>query len=411
MKRLVHLFRNDVRRRVRAPMSVLLMLAIPLLMTWIIGLVFAPKPGQNQLPKIRVLAVNLDEGMGGKFFLGAFDQGEGKKLFQLTLTDEASGRKRMAEGKASALIVIPADFTRRIVRRERARLLLEKNPAEQFLPAVVEEFVGTLAVIVSGMGQVFAEELQGLDALSHGEWKRITVTDLAPQLEKARQKMVVLNALLDPLLLQIKKGVVGKKKEEPEVNLFALVLPGLAIMFLMFVVEIFLRDLLTERENGRLRRMMFSPLAAHELILARILGAGVMGLLVLGVIAAAGSLMFAIDWIRLPYLLLLSTVTCLCLTALFGLLNGLFRNRNQAEAFTSPLILVFSAFGGSIMPVNQLPGLFQMASRLTPNYWFIQGVTQTQSGRFPGPSLAVLLAAALVLFPLAVWALRRRICR
>jgi len=392
-------------------MSVLLMLAIPLLMTWIIGLVFAPKPGQNQLPKIQVLAVNLDEGMGGKFFLGAFDQREGKKMFQLTLIDEATGRKRMAKGKASALVIIPADFTRRIVKGERARVELEKNPAEQFLPAVVEEFVNTLAVIVSGMGQVFAEELLGLDALSHGEWKELAMTDLVPQLEKARRKTVILNALLDPLLLQVKKGVVGEKKVEPEVNLFALVLPGLAIMFLLFIVEILLRDLLAELENGRLRRMMFSPLAVHELILARILGAGVLGILVLGLIAVAGSLMFAIHWILIPSLLLLAAVTCLCLAALFGLLNGLFRNRNQAGAFTSPLILVFSAFGGSMMPVNQLPGLFQVVGRFTPNYWFIQGVAQTQAGRFPGSSLVVLLTAALVLFPLAVWALQRRICR
>ncbi len=47
------------------------------------------------------------------------------------------------------------------------------------------------------------------------------------------------------------------------------------------------------------------------------------------------------------------------------------------------IILVFSAFGGSIIPVNQMPGAFHWVSNITLNQWFIKGVEQIGSGSFP----------------------------
>ena len=44
-------------------------------------------------------------------------------------------------------------------------LLVVKNPAEQFLPDVVEEFMNTMAVMLSGAVQAFADEVRGIRAM------------------------------------------------------------------------------------------------------------------------------------------------------------------------------------------------------------------------------------------------------
>ncbi len=411
MNRLILILTNDLKRRLRAPTSVLVMLSIPLLMTAIIGMIFAPRPGATQLPKIKVLVVNHDTGLASKLLLGAFDQGEVKEMFQLSLVDAGEGERLMAKGEASAMMVIPADFSARYLKGEQVSLEVVKNPAEQFLPAVVEEFVGTLAVMGSGLGQVFAEELRAIDLLTQAKLAEVSVTDMVPFMERGKRKLETLNRVLNPLLLKLKKEAVGteKKPAGPAFNVFAVLLPGLAVMFLLFILEIVMRDLLTERLDGRLRRMMFAPVSGGEVVLARILGGWLMGVVVVALMFLAGWLLFSIRWLHLGHHFLLTAATCLALACFFALLNAFFRNRNQAGAFTAPIILVFSAFGGSMLPIQQLPGVFRGLSRFTPNYWFIEGTARIQQGSFPGQSLAVFAIAALVLFPLAGFALSRRV--
>jgi ABC-type multidrug transport system permease subunit len=180
-------------------------------------------------------------------------------------------------------------------------------------------------------------------------------------------------------------------------------------MFLLFIIEVFLRDILTEREDGKLQRMMFAPLRSMELITARILSGWLMGIMVYLVVVIAGGLIFSISWGNYGYLFLLITVTCFWIAAFFAMLNAFFKNKNQAGAFTSPIILVFSAFGGSILPVDQLPGAVNWFSSLTLNHWFITGTKTINAGEFPTLPIAVIAVSGVVLFLLASIFLKKRI--
>ena len=119
--------------------------------------------------------------------------------------------------------------------------------------------------------------------------------------------------------------------------------------------------------------------------------------------------MFAIRWGNFFYLLLLGGAALAALCGLFALFNAFFRNRNQAGSVTAPVILVFAALGGSMIPVNQLPRGIQAISRFTPNYWFIQGTALIREGEFPLSGFLVMLAAGLVLTAASLPLLVRRV--
>jgi len=417
LRRLLLIFKNDVKRRLKSPMSILVLLLIPVMMTGLVGMIFAPSDSsQQQLPKIKVLVVDKDKNMASKFLLGAFDAQQLKEMFQVTVVDEKEGHKLIKRGKASALVIIPEDFSKRLLNAEQTELLVIKNPVEQFLPQVVEEFMVTFGIVISGIVQIFEPELKLVRSLTDLSFENISITQMTPILENSKQKIVTLKQYLSPLLLSIKSLTVSPKQEplkEPQkksvLNIFELVMPGMAVMFLLFIIEIFMRDILTEREDGKLQRIMFSPIRTIELILARIFSGWFMGLIVCFVMILLGTLLFGISWGNYGYLVVFCAITCFWIAAFFALLNAFFKNKNQAGALTSPIILVFSAFGGSMMPVNQLPQAMRWVSDFTLNQWYIKGVQQVNAGAFPTLPASILLVTGLILFMAAAHFLKKRI--
>ena len=411
MRRLFLILGNDVRRHLKAPLVVVIFIAIPLVMTGLIGIVFGPRTEDTQLPPIPILLIDHDKGLVSKFLLGAFDVDQLKKMFQVTVTDEVDGRRRMENGKASAMIVIPERFTLDLLEAKPVTLSVVKNPAEQYLPDVAEEFVNTMAVMLSAVVQAFADEARGIRAMLDSPLASFSWEALAPELGKAQKKMIAAERYLNPLLLRLKEEETkagGAKTRFTRTDLFSTILPGMAIMFLLFIVQTLMRDLLSEREDGKLRRLMTTPLRPLELISARLLGGWIMGMIVLLVMVAAGTLVFRVNWGPFGYFLLLGAVASFWTAALFGLLHALFRNRNQAGALSAPIILAFSLFGGSMINPEAMPKTFRAVGILTPNRWFIDGAALIRDGRFPWAALLVLAVSGLVLMALAVRALRRR---
>jgi len=411
MRRLFLILGNDVRRHLKAPLVVVIFIAIPLVMTGLIGVVFGPRTEDTQLPPIPILLVDHDKGLVSKFLLGAFDVDQLKKMFQVTVTDEVEGRQRMENGKASAMIVIPERFTLDLLEAKPVTLSVVKNPAERYLPDVAEEFVNTMAVMLSAVVQAFADEARGIRAMLDSPLASFSWEALAPELGKAQKKMIAAERYLNPLLLRLKEEETeagGAKTRFTRADLFSMILPGMAIMFLLFIVQTLMRDLLSEREDGKLRRLMTTPLRPLELVSARLLGGWITGMIVLLVMIAAGTLVFRVNWGPFGYFLLLGAVASFWTAALFGLLHALFRNRNQAGALSAPIILAFSLFGGSMINPEAMSKTFRAVGILTPNRWFIDGAALIRDGRFPWAAFLVLAVSGLVLMALAVQALRRR---
>lgn len=412
MRRLLLVLGNDVKRHLKSPAAILIFIAIPMVMTALIGLIFAPRTEESALPPIPVVLVDHDKNVASKILLGAFDADRLKKMFEVTVADEAEGRKRMEKGRASAIVIVPEKFTLDLLDARTTTLTVVKNPAEQFLPDVVEEFMNTLAVMLSGAVQAFAAEAKGIRAMLDAPVDSIPWAALGPELGKAQKKVLAARRVLDPLLLGIKAEKTkssGAGTQITKRDLFSIMLPGMAVMFLLFIVQTIMRDIISEREDGKLRRLMTTPLRPMELIGARLAGGWIMGLAVLLVMAALGTLIFRARWGNFGYFLLLGAAASFWIAAFFGLFGALVRNRNQAGALGAPIILAFSLFGGSMMNPEAMPRAFRAVGVLTPNRWFIDGAALVRDGRFPLLPLIVFVVVGLALAALAVPALRRRI--
>jgi len=112
MRTLALLLRKDLLRAWRNPIGWLIFLAIPLLITCIIGLIFGPKSKEPGLGRIRFAIVDEDNSALTRLLHGAVNQREANEHFDPVFLERAEALKQVQAGKLSAMLLIPQGFTR-----------------------------------------------------------------------------------------------------------------------------------------------------------------------------------------------------------------------------------------------------------------------------------------------------------
>lgn len=372
MKLVFLLLKNDLRRRLRNPLGVILMMCIPLVITLIIGLVFGGEGG-IELPRIKVLLVDKDNGLFGQFIRQSMQQEQFAEMIDLVAVEEEEGLVLMEKGKASALIIIPENFTGNVLDRKPVEIALIKNPAEGFLPMIVEELVTTTALLLDQGMYIFAEPVEkARSIIDASKWP--SGGDFQALLDSGRDRIILVGGYLTDSLVALRSEVADSDEEEEEgFNIFAFILPGSLMIGLLFISELVLRDIVREKNAGTLARQFAAPVNAEHVIASKILatftitGAACMLLLVIGRFGFGISL-------GKPIPLVVQFIgTILMCTGVISLLYGFIRSERAADAVLSVAIIVMALFGGSMVPIEQMGGALQKIGRFSPVYWAADG--------------------------------------
>jgi len=176
MGMVLKIMRKDFKRRLRDPMSLLALLAFPLILALIIGLAFSPM-GQSTLPTTELLIADHDQDWVSSVMIAALRQGRAEMPpLDIREVSEAQGRETLNQNKGSALLIFPVGFTQDYFAGKPTRLTLLKNPAQAFLPEIAEQYADVLALLSSYVSQLFAQEMDTLKDMG-------TRAILAPKLE------------------------------------------------------------------------------------------------------------------------------------------------------------------------------------------------------------------------------------
>jgi len=149
---------------------------------------------------------------------------------------------------------------------------------------------------------------------------------------------------------------------------------GTAVMMLLFSVTAIGSSLLSEREDGTLKRLMYSPVSPIHIMFGKILFA-----LVISVIQL--SVMIVFTWAALGmdlgynifYLMMVVVATAFACSGFGIFIAAISTSRKQAEGMSTIIILLMSAIGGSMIPIFFMPEFMQKIAVISLNYWAIQG--------------------------------------
>ncbi|MCB0083792.1 MAG: ABC transporter permease, partial [Caldilineaceae bacterium] len=159
-----------------------------------------------------------------------------------------------------------------------------------------------------------------------------------------------------------------------------------------------------------LQRLAVMPITRAQLLGGKILTYFTLGMIQYLIIFAVGvavGLDLGDDWIGL---LLVMIAFVLCITALAFALAIYMQNEEQAAGTARLLALTLAPLGGAWWPLEIVPGFMQAIAKASPIAWAMQGFKEIifYGGSVLSilPEVGILIAAAALLFGVAIWQFR-----
>jgi len=322
----------------------------------------------NTDPKgLPTAVVAQDSGAMGRSLLAAL-QNSGYFRVVAANASEAEADALMARGEVQFIIILPSDFTRRVVRGERPAVLVAADATD---PSASGNAIAALQQLGSN---ALARELSGSLARARPD---------APPFEWRLHR-----------------------RYNPEGLSRYNIVPGLiGTILTMTMVMLTSLAMTRERERGTMENLLATPVRPFEVMLGKILPYIVIGYVQLGVIMGAAWALFSVPMVGSLWLLMpMIGVFMLANLGVGFTFSTLARNQLQAMQMTFFFFLPSMLLSGFMFPFRGMPDWAQALGELLPLTHFlriVRGIMLKGSGAAEllpelWPMLAFLLAAGLL---------------
>ncbi|MCX6551395.1 MAG: ABC transporter permease [Acidobacteria bacterium] len=409
---------HQLRRVVRNPGLILLLLAIPLTLAVMEYGAFGRSAAEGKLPPVKVLFLDEDDTVVSGFLPQVFSGGPAKDFFELAqVPDKQEAARLFTRNQAAALIVVPRGFQDALLANRPAELVFYRNPIQSIGPDIVASMLQMTTLIGNGLYAKALEPIRQVKALLDAgrDPTSAEVAAISQGFFEAGRRLQGLDALTNLRIGVQRPGDTQARTgfgSDPA-QFFAYVFPGLVVFALMFIAQALAIRLLRDRLKGLQRRIVMTPVSPLAVVLGGVTYL-VVGLLVLLVfLGVIGGLVFRIP-LRDPLSLLAIGLGFALFAAGLHLLSISLSKSDRSAGFVgSVVVLVLSLLGGTFVPAEQYPPFLQRVAAIVPNGAAQQGFIDVLVHKMPlvglGPGLGVVWAWGIVTMALAVFVERRRL--
>ncbi|MEA2602577.1 MAG: linearmycin/streptolysin transport system permease protein [Acidobacteriota bacterium] len=419
MRVLLAMVGKDLRRRARAPLATILLLAFPLIFAGLIALTFGGR--ETKVPKVRLLIEDRDGGLVGRLVAAAFQQEEAQKYFEVKSVEPVTGdgASLLEREEATALLRLPAGLSNDVLAGRPARIELVKSPAQSILPDVAEQVTTVLAEGLSSASRLLRGPLDQIGPAPKAGQAMPNDHQVADVAVGVNQVMTRARPYLFPPVITLATATrpapdAGKQPAGSSTpSVFLLVLPGISVFALFNLADQTMRDLLVEARLKTLRRQLAGPLKAGHVLAGKALSTAAVASLSLLALTTAGALV-APRAISLSGYLLLSFALVVATTGFASAVFGMARGEKQGATLASLVSLIMAFAGGSFIPLDSLPAALRALSPFSLMYWATSGYQKLVTGeglRAVLPNVAILMGTGLLLLALSALLWQRRLLR
>jgi ABC-2 type transport system permease protein len=372
--------------------------------------------GGDAVISLDVCLVNQDDGIFGEEIAKAL-----KGIDELnveTFDVVADAERQVAEGKAAAAIVIPADFTQKMDAYTPTSIDVIVDPAQPESANIVN---GIMSQIVAEM-TIWGEVQYGIRTILDESG---LLTEASPQ-ERRAVEAQTLGAIMTQLSEARRTPAIVVASEDLEgatvtlkgafARFFAYLFPSITVMFIFFIVPAAAASLLNERETGTLRRLLAGPIPRGAIIGGKMLAYVSLVCLQVVVLFGVGSIFFGMPLGKSPVgLVLLTLLVALVATAMGMLVAALAETPKRANDVGTVLGFVLAGIagcmgGGGSEPIIRSEGFMAVLSRFTPHAHAIEAYYSLMAENGPLvdilPELGILLGMGVAFFLVAMWRFR-----
>jgi len=358
--------RKDLRIFRSDPRAVVISFAVPVVIATFMGFMTGGMAKGKPTTKLPILIVDQDKSAASAKIVGTLKTSE---IADPKLTDEASARQQVNDGKATVAVIIPAHFAENAVaamggEKDKPGLTVLADPSKATEAQMLQ---GVLAQAV--MKQIVTER--------YGE--SAGSMDLPYKVVQEKQKE------------QTDDALAGTS------HAFA----GMAVQGLFFWAIECAMGLLRERKQGIWKRLMSAPVSPTPLILGRLVSAAIRALMIVFVVFAAGALIFHLQVTGSYAGFALVAVAASLMAASFGLfVAALGKTEAQSRGLSILAVLTMMMLGGAWFPAFLMPAWIQTISLAVPVRWAVDGF-DAMMWRGGGLTAALQSVAVLLAFTAA----------
>jgi len=374
-----HVARKETRQILRDRRTLVLLLVMPILLTFLFGK--AMETGElRQIPSV---ILNQDGSPESNAIVTAFSTYDEVEI-QREVRTLQEAQDLLAQGKIKAAIVIPQGFMKQIEAGEEAQLQLLLDGTDN-----------NSAPVVEGVAQRVIQRYNAERAV-----KRLWARGVRP--DRGRR-------LIQPVFVQT------EIRYNPGLRYLSYVMPGVIGLTLQLLTVMLMAVSITrEREKGTLDQLMASPITRSELILGKLLP--YLGISLLNVV----TILFVADrWFNVPVRERLPLLLAFCLLfVLTSLATGLLISavsRSQFQAIQIAVFYILPVFmlSGAYAPIEAIPAAIRPISYLFPLMYFcraVRAVTLRGAGLLlVWKDLAILGGFVLIFLYWAVLSFKKRV--
>ena len=331
-RRVAALVVKELRRTIREPANLFMVIVFPLVLTLAFGASFgAVGGGETRYP---VAVVNQDTGAWGATLTSALAHVEVLTIYNYT--DPATAQTDLQQGSVKAVLTIPADFTQSI-------LSYITNPS-----APSGWHNTTLGLSIDRGSMVASAAIppivqQVLQALTQTTTKAST-----------------------PITIGVPTLVDAQK-----ISQFAYMAPGLFGYATVFLIMIVAQALTTEREQGILRRMSVTPTTVGDIFAGHIASNLIIGAVQVAMVFVASYAMGfrplgGVAGVAVAFAAVLTLTVC---SVGLGLITAAFARNSGAATGISFVFILPLMFLGTFVPAPE------SISRLVPTWYVTDALT------------------------------------
>ncbi len=321
---------KEIRQVRRDRLTFGMMVGVPIIQLLLFG--FAINSDPKHLPAAIVVA---DASEFSRSFVAGLENSE---YFRIThrLQSEAEGDALLATGKVQFVLVVPADFSRKLLRGEHPAMLLAADATD---PAAT----GNAIAALGGIGQrAIGRELYG--------------------------PLAALRPADAPFEVRV------QRRYNPEGLTSYNVVPGLiGVILTMTMVMMTALAMTRERERGTMENLLATPARPLEVMLGKIVPYILIGYVQVSVILLAARLLFNVPMVGSLALLSLVLVLFIAANLAVGFtFSTIARNQLQAMQLTFFFFLPSMLLTGFMFPFRGMPAWAQAIGEVFPLTHFLR---------------------------------------
>lgn len=396
VRRALLLAGKDLRLFFRDRGAVLFAFGFPLIFVFAFSL-FLPDAEQDTLTEVFIATEEGPESISQALIAAMRDAPSGR-FIEL---DPLQAEGLLADGRIDGYILFPAGFSEQAFA----------PGGQATIEVVIETNDPNTRAMLEGVAGGFADTLAQQRAAVAAAVRVATQAGAPP--EQAALQAAVAALFADGAPARSVGVEVEQAGEVEPIASVNYVLPGYVTMFLFFAAGFGAVELLRERTNGTLDRLIAGGVSPGTLLAGKWLGTASRGLLQAVILWGFGMLFFNVELGRAPLGVMLVTLGMLVASASFTLfLASVANTERAAETITVLAALTLAALGGSWWPLFITPAWMQTLAKITPHAWANEAFNKLllfgATTRDIWVNVVVLVLFAAVFVALALYRLRLR---